>query len=91
MRRVVMAEALQVFSLDDAVHSELAATGIRVQRAAGTQPPAWSDYGTRGFAQRMRYQYVVETAARRAAVLDADLLAAGRQPPAGMLTVAGEL
>lgn len=50
---------LVAYALDDEVHAELQAAGMRSRRVGPDDHPAWSDYGTIGFARTMAFKYTI--------------------------------
>jgi len=78
LARVGLADRLVVYALDDHVHAELLASGLRSRRVGPDSHPEWSDYGTAGFARTMAFKYTVAgeiiASGRCAWYVDADIV-----------------
>lgn len=78
LARIGLAGKLVVYALDDHVHAELLAAGLRSRRVGPDGHPEWSDYGTAGFARTMAFKYTVASeiiaSGRSAWYVDSDII-----------------
>jgi hypothetical protein len=78
MERVALGGELVAYTLDDDAQAELSSAGVRSFRLDSGRRPAWSDYGSSGFARTAAFKYVaaldILAAGRNALFVDGDIV-----------------